>query len=74
MVWVDTAPRERRVQIETKPLPDEGTEAGSLLNAMRMVLAARGVLVNDTCFAAGVCSRSSPATRRQRCGDSQSHV
>jgi TolA-binding protein len=48
MVWVDIAPRERRVQLETKPLPDEGTEAGTLLGAIRMVLAARGVLVNDT--------------------------
>jgi TolA-binding protein len=48
MVWVDIAPRERRVLIETKPLPDEGTEADSLLGAIRMVLAARGVVVNDT--------------------------
>lgn len=48
MVWVETAPRERRVLIETKPLPDEGTEADSLLGAIRMVLAARGIVVNDT--------------------------
>jgi hypothetical protein len=71
MVWVDTAPRERRVQIETRPLPDEGTEAGSLLNAMRMVLAARGVLVNDTVLRGwGMQPFFAGYAPGQRCSDS----
>jgi TolA-binding protein len=48
LVWGETAPRERRVLIQTDALPDEGQKSSSLIDALRMILAARGVFADGT--------------------------